>query len=427
MHSTESTITSRVQSIGSASTGSSTFESALSSTTSSASATQVTVEDTELDAELDDENTSVDAEDVEIEDTELEEELDLTLEDIVSRLEELEISDYLSDETLAAIAEIVLQYCEGEQINLEDMTDSELIEYIMTEAVDLLTVDEYYTLLEVTSGIYGVDQGVFNGLEELDPEAYEEIRDYFMEYYNISEETAETLMALIGLTDDNSYALAVTSIIDAFKDNPEGFEEIFGFSLYTETESGQLVLNDKQLLFDLYFWANSQGEGATLISIDESGNVVLNLSEYNLTEGSSFVNQVEINETNLNAYLQSKDSTISYAEQVAFDSTEEYDVSQITEKLNELLENGGSISIEITTDGAINLMDTEGELAEIFSGTTNVQLTGLTEDGIEVSYGGEKCVISFDDLIDKSESYSVSNSTISFSETTEEATINVES
>lgn len=340
-----------------------------------------------------------------------------SLDDIYNKkIEQIGISEYLSNETANAIRETIISNAKEEKINIEEMTDAQFYKYVLIIGAQYMTIDEYLKVVEIGNNTYGTDQGAFTDLKTKNPEAYQSIKDKLINEYKLSDEDSEIFMQLINTNGDGAYAKNVNTIIEYFKDKPEEFKEIFGFDLYSETSDGKVIINDKELLVDYYFWGNSQGENATLIQVDEQGNAIINDDEYNIIGEEKFVNQAGVNWDELNDYLQSKSENLSCDSQILIDNkTQNYTSEQIIKTVNENLQNGKSVSIAVTAkEGeSLQFIDTNtSTICKDVEGSYWAKVIGVSEDGIIVTSEGKRCIIGYEDLLQDSKSYQFTSDTI---------------
>ena len=103
-------------------------------------------------------------------------------------------------------------------------------------------------------GNYGIDQGIFH-LDLYSREDFEPYIQYLMNNYGMTELDATNFLCLIDSMGVCAYATEVNQLVAYFSNEPELFEEIFGFPLYKKTENGYEV-NGTMLLIDLYVHSN---------------------------------------------------------------------------------------------------------------------------------------------------------------------------
>ena len=169
--------------------------------------------------------------------------------------------------------------------------------------------DRNFQYTQEVTGDYGVNQGVFDkmyyfrnkntgeifyahdpryqeclekgiSLEKVATIEYFEFKKLLQNKYGMNKKTASTIMSAIDSKGACSYASAANDIVAHYKDFPQEFEKIFGFPLYKEI-NGVEVINDKELLADLYIFANSNRvngveEASKLLYKNDLGNIYVN-------------------------------------------------------------------------------------------------------------------------------------------------------
>ncbi len=177
-----------------------------------------------------------------------------------------------------------------------------------------MTPIEYFEYMRSNGGAYGVDQGCLSLVYFLRPQQddktdsmeeistyytinddYEHLIDYLQDRYGFSRKSAIETLGLVDSIGACSYA-SIASIIEyEYRDKPERFEANFGFPLYRKTNLyGYYELNSKQLLLDLYVFANT---------------------DFNKPDDSSIDYNVEL----LSGYMQERDSGVEVKYEKVFD------------------------------------------------------------------------------------------------------------
>lgn len=304
------------------------------------------------------------------------------------------ILDYVSDETKDAIRNRIESDYENQKVNIEDMTNPEFYKYVLETTGGLMTTEEYFTVVELENNTFGASQTTFIEMETEYPEEYERIKNILMSEYGFSEEESKALINKIGEDTTGEYATDINTIIQFFRNDPASFKEIFGYDLYIETEKGQVLLNDKQLMVDYYNWATNE----------QAGN---NVSGEKL-------------EVDLNAFLQSKSENLSCEQKVVLtNEAEEHTSEQMMQILNEQIENGKSMSITLTAKDGELLQFVNMETSTInkeISNSYTAKIIGTTEDGIIVSADGQKSMIGYGEILEDTQNYKIINNEISFKE-----------
>ena len=148
-------------------------------------------------------------------------------------------------------------------------------------------IDAFWQKNYERTGKYGIDQGLFRELRIRDEDYYNQIKNKMMKEYNMSAIDAEKLMLSLDSIGACSYATAANNIVNDFRNVPTIFEEKFGFPLYRKNAQGQFVVNDGELLMDMYYSINHKDNGealdmgafgtkkAEIVYYDETGTPVL--------------------------------------------------------------------------------------------------------------------------------------------------------
>lgn len=109
-------------------------------------------------------------------------------------------------------------------------------------------------------------------------ESYYRIVDFVKKKYNMPIEVLNKLIVQLDDLGACSYASMCNLIYIKFMNNPQAFKNIFGFDMY-EMIDGQLKLNYRQLMLDMYIHANTYGIGsssAMMFIKDEEGRLIYN-------------------------------------------------------------------------------------------------------------------------------------------------------
>lgn len=259
------------------------------------------------------------------------------------------------------------------------------------------------SFLSTLGGNYGIDQGIFTNLRKKDPKLYQKTKEMLMKEYGFTNNSVEQFFGIVDAVGCCNMAAGANTIALAFKDNPDEFEKIFGFSYYRETSNGEKTLNDVRLLADYYIWANTVGNNdAVILTRDENGSLVINENSYILDSNGKYDN---VHQTNgrikdaINEYLQYK-SNGTYQAQVSeiINQQENYTPDEIKEKVIESLNSGNQV--------AMGMLGSENDSINYVASFENYELkgphwvavTGANDDGILVSSWGIKYFIPYSDL-----------------------------
>lgn len=330
--------------------------------------------------------------------------------------------DNLDENTATSIRNLIMEDYFNNKINLEDIPNLDIGSYLNTlntqkisNILKNMDMDSTFEYLSKGNGKYGVDQGLFTTLEQRDPVAYQEIKNKLMKEYGFSAYDSERFMQIVDAVGACPYARTANVICDYFKDMPEKFEEIFGFPLYKKNANGVWELNDAELLADLYYWGNTQGEGAVLIKLDENGNAVINEDAIRMDDGQiSMVMQRGSSWEELSDYLASKTDNIQCESNEILNYTNFGSKENIINDLKGRIDNGEILSVGFgPNDPNIPIRFENAETGAIVSNVRGghwVKIIDVTDDGLIVSSWGIKCFVSFDDLINNSQFSFISDS-----------------
>lgn len=343
---------------------------------------------------------------------------------------------FFDDNTTSDTAEI-LRILEESGVDIENMTTNEFFAYFSSSdyGVDQGVLREYFYYEEDENGNLILDEKGKPILVK--KENYPRIEKLVMDKYNMSAKDAAVLITCLDSIGACSYAATVGNIIAEFKDSPEEFEEIFGFSMYRKTEDGKVVLNQEELLIDLYVYANSQGEkkqkrwktedGYIDSTFDKyEGKLVVDTEMLGKDEKGSpqFKNQQYLYETSGptkigESYLNSKtisykydNNTIVTLAETAY-GIDRNDIEKIKKDVNKRINNGEEVTLTMWpgfTNGQWQ-SDSQnidpiyfdyyiGEYAWTceLDGNHTVKVTNATDEGLLFSTWGYEAFISYDEL-----------------------------
>lgn len=103
---------------------------------------------------------------------------------------------------------------------------------------------------------------------------YNRLKYSIMSEYNISEDLFVKIIKDLNSDGACSYSVLVGIIFDQFKNNQEEFEAKFGFPMFVNLDSGR-VLNQAQLMMDIYIFANHNKSGGKLFDYNEKGETII--------------------------------------------------------------------------------------------------------------------------------------------------------
>ena len=264
--------------------------------------------------------------------------------------------------------------------------------------------------LSSLAGNYGIDQGVFTFLKTQNPELYQKTKEMLIKEYGFTNNSVEQFFSIVDAVGCCNYAAGANALTLAFKDNPDEFEKIFGFSYYIETSNGEKTLNDVRILADYYIWANTVGnEDAEILIRDKNGHLIINEDSYILNENGKYETVHQRNgdiKSGINRYLQYKSGGTYQAQVLEIIKQKENPTpSEMKEKIMDILESGNQVCL-----GMCSVNDSIDYIASFekyeLDGSHWVAVTGANDEGISVSSWGSKYFIPYSDL-EKTNLYSI--------------------
>ncbi len=243
------------------------------------------------------------------------------------------------------------------------------------------------------------------------------------EAMGIDRKTATKIIDCIDTTGICSYADVANLIIDKYKNNLEGFKNDFGFDLYIEID-GKKVINDAELLADMYITINSNLCGGSLFKYNNgkfevNGNTIDTSKQQYM---SGYTHNVDIINKyfgckNLELQFKCSDSIIS-----TIDSPLNIDI--VKEKVINGIKSGKQVSLVFCTteQNSFHLYDNNGNLhtdTGTWRGVSGydahaVYVTGITDTDLIVSSWGQRFTIPLTDF--NNNKYGISISEISRTE-----------
>lgn len=314
-------------------------------------------------------------------------------------------------------------------------------------------LSRFYDNYNIELGKYGVDQGIIesfcdyylNGVKYNYEQAKSmlqsainngQVLPHFdkkgnQEYFRLKEKLmnmgfsasdASIIMTSLNDVGACSYASVCNNIFYEFRNNPDMFQEIFGYSMYT-TVNGKETLNSAELLLDLYVFANSKENGGLFFegntidssmlstSIDVFGRNILQADQQIYMSNDRDGRNVKV----INDFIQSKSSLLEYRGVTLINSIENTitDVTKFNNymsAINNGINQGYSFAMGIyynprRGDRIINMYSFDPTSYENMStaswnegGGHSVAITGFTADGLIVSSWGKKYLITYADL-----------------------------
>ena len=251
---------------------------------------------------------------------------------------------------------------------------------------------------------------------EVPSERYIELKNKIRREFGFTNGEAAVVLASIDDAGACSYAAVCNEIFDSFKNDEEAFEKAFGFPMYVQGKTGD-VLNTEELLADMYIKVNSRTTDSLIINngdgtyslnrnklsgkVDPIGRPMLDVrgnQEFMAT--SSGQNRKLINE-----YLADKGLTFSTKTFDHYNSQfpiSDKDMKMITDTIKERRVAGYEFSLGIYKGTEIRMVPLEQNLlpktTNRFRAGHQVYVAGVADDGFIVSSWGHKYLIPFKDL-----------------------------
>lgn len=137
------------------------------------------------------------------------------------------------------------------------------------------STNEIFDAISKGNGRYGIDQGLFKVIKIHDRPYYNELKRKLINKYNFSARDATFFLDNLDRVGACSYAASANDVVSHFKNDPVRYEEIFGFPLYRKNANGVVVLNDGELLMDMYVYVNSFENGGRILNQRPDGTMSL--------------------------------------------------------------------------------------------------------------------------------------------------------
>ena len=264
-------------------------------------------------------------------------------------------------------------------------------------------------------GKYGVDQGI---LEELinDPKRYNEFLNTLTRKYNMSYQDAVRTCELLNSIGACSYASLANTIFVTYLNNPEQFEKDFGFSMYVKDGNGNFILNDAELLADLYIFYNKRSNGGTIFedSLNQTTinqqNIDFSSNEFRSQEYTSKGNY-GWNTSKINQYLNSKlnNKVFDFIGSIGPETYSAYfgendkivsNENEIKSEVQQAMIRGNNVQLLIFPDAnrPMTLHGMNGNSDVICDGGHAMYVTRADEDQVIVSSWGKEFYITYQDL-----------------------------
>lgn len=339
------------------------------------------------------------------------------------------------------------------KISLYGMADSDIDSAIQQKIYNrgwYSDTDYIYQYQYELTGSYGCDQGGIASLikykladgtlidsrngkyyansEKTASQEYHDIKNYLVKKYNMSAKDASSLLTGLDSIGACSYASTINSLISFYSTRPDEFEATFGYPLYKKNDMGMYVLNDKQLLAELYLFANEYNNGGQLFYTDANGQMHVNynaierdLNGYVENKTQEYMANVKsFNSKILSGFLKLNGSKYKTRSKNIITFKFSYDNkgdlvanSYTNKKMNEIIKNANKymndgyelhLAIYDTANARIRLINTENPNEVIATndweegGGHSVKITAIASDGFIVSSWGKRMFIPYEDL-----------------------------
>ena len=270
------------------------------------------------------------------------------------------------------------------------------------------TLDDYLEQLYENGGSYGIGQGCLTNLAVEDSLYYESLKNKMVQEYGFYESDVSDIFSMIDNVGACTYARSVNVIFEFFKDKPDQFEQIFGFPLYRRNADGKIVINDGELLLDLYYWGNAISDRSEIFVEDENGKKVINDNIRRILQnGGGVLPQKGASYRDLKDYLNYKSPNIDIRTDLFLDNNRANNRTQVPKEIiksivKRRLDNGESLSMGVSPLNGTTIGFTDVNNPNItinVAGSHFVKITGVNDEGIIVSSWGKKCIIKFEDLV----------------------------
>lgn len=283
--------------------------------------------------------------------------------------------------------------------------------------------------------MYGVDQGLLDSLYK-DPKRYNDLLNKLNTKYHLSNQDSVRTINMLDSIGACSYAALANTIFAQYIDNPQQFQKDFGFPMYVQDSNGNTVLNDAELLVDLYIFTNSKSNGGFIFE-ESNGNLVINkdyLDHYTVKDpnGNDFtvytpylIDQEYVDHITgwdvekINNYFASKTGNLQFEVTKSISSPNwanlGYDLGKngkialdekdLRSEVQQSMVKGEQVKLTIfpKAKGDIILHGLNGAQDSTFDGGHSMFVTRTDYDGVIVSSWGKEYLISYQDLINSQE------------------------
>ena len=201
-----------------------------------------------------------------------------------------------------------------------------------------------------------------------------------------------------------SYGEISNIIFYNYKNNRELFKRDFGFDMYKVVD-GKEVLNDSELLLDMYMYMNTDAVGGKLFTHNANGDIIFNeglLSKYNYDDKQVVLSSYErgIEKDLIDKYLKSKNQNLSFDtyqfKDIIYHSSA--DLSKFTETIKKEILDHMQYGYDIHLGGVDGHLIGKNNEFYKFSGGHAMYVTGIEDNNIIVNSWGKKWKIPIGEL-----------------------------
>lgn len=293
-----------------------------------------------------------------------------------------------------------------------EKTEEEILDYY-NEILD--NVDNYEMNLDVLQYLYDCHESSEERYKIFSENFEAKINDEFLNIATKYESYGLTecdIVYLLSFINNNAgictYAATANKIISYYMDKQEEFENVFGFKMYNEV-NGKKILNSKELLLDMYVFANDKANYENAKLFDSSdGNLKIvsgNFKFQNYIQvefGTSYIVQDYLDYHNANLkYVNKLDYFDNEIKSNNYFNSSNLNDTDIIARIKNLQDKNCEISINfISSNNDWNWKNSESQ-NYVFNENHSVYVTGVTDDSVIVSSWGERYTIPGKEFISK--------------------------
>ncbi len=220
-----------------------------------------------------------------------------------------------------------------------------------------------------------------------------------------------------------SYAAQCNRIFAAFKDDSIAFEKIFGYKMFEEID-GNMVLNSKTLMADMYIFANIDKNGGKIFGIDENGATIVNKftdrfinAGRNISDPYGMIDTSEqqflswsgsLNDDLINRFLKANNPNCSASSKVIYSPQidNQLDIEVLKKDIKNRLILGEQLHLgqRRVIEEPINFWNLDNPNNNVVTSSWNeggahaTAVVGVNDQGLIISSWGQKFLVKFEDL-----------------------------